>query len=614
MGGSAQHGAATKSWAGKQPATAQAEALSRQHVEMAPLDPHNAKLLDQVHPREWASPTPQPLYNMVVVGAGAGGLVTAAQAAKRGAKVALIERGMMGGDCLNVGCVPSKALLACAKRLAHVHGAEEFGVRGTVGSAAWLDFPVVMERMRRIRADIAAADSVERFTGPELGIDIFFGNAAFTGPSSVTVNGETLQFKKACIATGGRAAVPPVPGLATVPYRTNATIFNLTMLPARLAIIGAGPIGCELAQCFALFGSEVHVYDLAPAPLVREDQDAAKIVIAALERDGVAFHCSTDLASVAPSKGGKSGVDLSFRSGATESFDEILVCAGRTPNTENLGLAVAGVGLTKEGRILINDSLQTSNPDVYAVGDVCMSTQFTHVAGESAQLVVRNALCADTRSWSELAIPWATYTHPEIAHVGKYASELEAAGMTEGKADAPNSFSTFTMPIGGYDRPKCDGEKEGFVRIHVGAKGTILGATIVGAQAGELITTFTLAIQSAGGIGAVEIAKSIVPYPTVAEAVKYCCNQYNIQTWGGWPGLKATWTPVLVGALQPGASDTAGTPSTVVAGAAALPTAAGENQVKRSPAAMVSVPSICAGFFAGGACVAAVAFLRAAKL
>jgi|EP01046_Picozoa_sp_COSAG06_P046261 pyruvate/2-oxoglutarate dehydrogenase complex dihydrolipoamide dehydrogenase (E3) component len=424
------HGAAASTWAplaeraraleqlGQRSAALarEREASEREHVEMAPLDDDNARLLDQVHPHSWAPPTPAPLYNMVVVGAGAGGLVTAAQSAKRGAKVALIERGMMGGDCLNVGCVPSKALLACAKRMSAVRSAAEFGVHGA--SSPTLDFGEVMARMRRIRADIAEADSVQRFTGPDLGVDIFFGDAAFASRSCVTVGGHELNFQKACIATGGRAAVPPIPGLAGVPYRTNATVFNLTALPARLAIIGAGPIGCELAQAFALFGSEVHVYDLAPVPLAREDPDAAAIVIAALEKDGVTFHCSSDLASVA-SVGSPSSsslrvqVELSFRSsGGPEKFDEILVCAGRSPNVEGMGLDAAGVELTKEGRVAINDSLQTTNPSVYAVGDVCMSTQFTHVAGESAQLVVRNALCADKRSWSELAIPWATYTHP----------------------------------------------------------------------------------------------------------------------------------------------------------------------------------------------------------
>lgn len=361
-----------------------------------------------MHPHSWTQPTPAPVYNMVVVGAGAGGLVTAAQSAKRGATVALIERGMMGGDCLNIGCVPSKALLACAKRVAAVRSAVEFGVHT---SSLKVDFSQIMGRMRRIRADIAAADSIQRFTGPELGVDVFFGDATFTDKSRVTVGGIELHFKKACIATGGRAAIPPIPGLADVAYRTNATIFNLTTLPARLAVIGAGPIGCELAQAFALFGSDVHVYDVAPTPLVREDQDAAAIVIAALERDGVTFHCSTDLSSIA-TIGSSSQIQFSFRSGDLAVFDEVLVCTGRAPNVEGLGLDAAGVALTKEGRVSINDSLQTTNSNIYAVGDVCMSTQFTHVAGESAQLVVRNALCGDARRWSELAIPWATYTHP----------------------------------------------------------------------------------------------------------------------------------------------------------------------------------------------------------
>ena len=249
MAMSSAHGAPTTSWADAAPA----EALER--VEVAPLDADNARLLDQVHPHGWQAPSPAPLYNMVVIGAGAGGLVTAAQSSKRGGRVALIERGMMGGDCLNIGCVPSKALLACAKRLQQVRTAAEFGVG--VGGEPSLDFGEVMGRMRRLRADIAEADSVQRFAmGPELGVDVFFGDAAFASPSSVVVNGQTLNFKKATIATGGRAAVPPIPGLATAPHRTNATIFNLQTLPRRLAVIGAGPIGCELAQAFAVFGTQ----------------------------------------------------------------------------------------------------------------------------------------------------------------------------------------------------------------------------------------------------------------------------------------------------------------------------------------------------------------------
>ena len=247
MAPSSAHGAPTTSWADAAPA----EALER--VEVAPLDADNARLLDQVHPHGWQAPSPAPLYNMVVIGAGAGGLVTAAQSSKRGGRVALIERGMLGGDCLNIGCVPSKALLACAKRLQQVRTAAEFGVG--VGEPS-LNFGEVMGRMRRLRADIAEADSVQRFAmGPELGVDVFFGDAAFASPSSVVVNGQTLNFKKATIATGGRAAVPPIPGLATAPHRTNATIFNLQTLPRRLAVIGAGPIGCELAQAFAVFGT-----------------------------------------------------------------------------------------------------------------------------------------------------------------------------------------------------------------------------------------------------------------------------------------------------------------------------------------------------------------------
>ena len=553
-----------------------AEALRR--TEIGPLDEENAKLLDQVHPHSWVDPVAAPMYNMVAVGGGAGGLVTSAQASKRGGRVALIERNMLGGDCLNVGCVPSKALLACAHRYRLTKKAGDFGTKGT--DALSLDFGAVMARMRSLRTDIAANDSQQRFAG-DLGIDLFFGQAVFVGPDSISINGQTLHFRNACVATGGRAAVPPIPGLSESPFRTNATIFNLELAPRTLAIIGAGPIGCELAQAFAAFGTQVTLYDGASTVLPREDPDAAAEISKALEAEGVKLRLGVSILKVKPASemrrlGDESAIVVTKGAeGAEEEaveYELLLVCTGRRPNTEGLGLEQAGVVLEPHtGRVQVNDYLQTTNPLIYAVGDAALSSQFTHAAGESAQLVVRNALAGANERWSSLPVPACTYTHPELATVGRGATELLAVGYTEqpthqsptaedravaasaaARGGAANlgqrCFHTFTMPFGGYDRPKAEGETSGFVRIQVdSAGGSILGATVVGSMAGELISHFTLAIQAK--ISVSELARMMVPYPTHAEAIKYCCHQWNINRWGGWVGLRETWQPRLQASL-----------------------------------------------------------------
>ena len=483
---------------------------------VSPLDEHNTKFLDLLHPREWVDPKPKTSYNLVVIGAGAGGLVSAAGAAGVGARVALIEGHLLGGDCLTVGCVPSKALLRCAKAADAVRNASQFGVR--IDGEVSVDFGYVMERMRRLRAHIAPVDSAERYS-KQLGVDIFIGRGAFTGPNKIEVNGKTLKFAKAVVATGGTAAIPAIPGLSEAPYLTNATVFNLTELPQRLAVIGAGPIGLELAQAFQRFGSQVTVFSRSDKILPKEDPDAVKMVEASLRRDGVGFVYHVNYKRV-ESRDRTSPVTVVLEQHNEEralEFDALLVATGRKPAVKGLGLEHAGVDYDERLGVAVNDRLQTTNPDIYAVGDVASKYQFTHMADFSARLVIRNALFFGRDNFSNLLIPWATYTDPEVAHVGLYEKDLKGRNI---------EYATYTREFTDVDRGIVDGETEGFVKIHV-KKGTdrIMGATIVGSHAGDMISEITVAMQS--GMGLAKLANVIHPYPTAAEAIRQCGDAYN---------------------------------------------------------------------------------------
>ncbi|CAB5107649.1 Mercuric ion reductase (EC [Olavius algarvensis associated proteobacterium Delta 3] len=482
---------------------------------VSPMDEHNTKFMDLLHPKGWVDPEPKPSYNLVVIGAGAGGLVSAAGAAGVGARVALIESHLLGGDCLTVGCVPSKLLLRCAKAAA-VRNAAEFGVH--INGEVTVDFGFVMERMRRLRASIAPVDSAERYS-EKLGVDVFIGKGKFTGENTIEVNGKTLTFAKAVVATGGTAAVPDIPGLKQAPYLTNASVFNLTELPARLGVIGAGPIGLELAQAFQRLGSQVTVFSRSDKILPKEDPDAAQIVQHALRRDGVTFAYHVNYKGV-ETRGGKPPITVFVKDGNGErslEFDALLVAAGRKPTVRGLGLEDAGIEYDERRGVKVNDRMQTTNPDVYAVGDVASKYQFTHMSDFGARLVIRNALFFGRDKFSNLIIPWATYTEPEVAHVGLYEKDLEEQHI---------EFVTFTRVFADVDRGIVDGETEGFVKIHV-KKGTdqILGATIVGSHAGDMISEITVAMH--GGMGLGKLANVIHPYPTVAEAIRQCGDAYN---------------------------------------------------------------------------------------
>jgi pyruvate/2-oxoglutarate dehydrogenase complex dihydrolipoamide dehydrogenase (E3) component len=483
--------------------------------ELAPRDEHNLKLIENVHPPDWVNPEPAGRYNLVVVGAGTAGLVSAAGAAGMGAKVALVERHLMGGDCLNVGCVPSKTIIRAGRALADVRSAGRFGVQ--VPDGADVDFAAVMERVRRVRAQISPHDSARRFRD-EYGVDIFLGGGQFTGRDTVEVDGATLRFERAVIATGARAAVPPIPGLAEAGFLTNETVFNLTEQPARLAILGGGPIGCELAQTFARLGTEVTIIEMAEQFLPREDADAVEVLLRAFERDGVDVRLLTTLTRVEAPGGAKLLQLETDGKPATLEVDEILVGVGRSPNVDGLGLEAAGVAFDRQG-IEVNDFLRTSNRRIYAAGDVCSPFKFTHAADFMARAVIQNAFFgfAGRKRVSSLKIPWCTYTDPEIAHVGLYEHDAAAKGI---------ELSTFTVPMSGVDRAIAEGEDEGFVKIHV-KKGSdeIVGATAVARHAGEMISELTTAM--AGKIGLGKLASVIHPYPTQAEAIRKAGDLFN---------------------------------------------------------------------------------------
>ena len=478
-----------------------------------PDDCFHRALVDNVHPPAWRNPEFSGRYNLVIIGAGPGGVTAAREAAALGAKVALIERDFIGGDRLNIGCVPSKAIIRTARLYAEMRNANDYGgqVPGNIG----IGFPNVMARMRRIQARLSRATSAQRLS--EAGVDVYFGEARFAGPDTVAVAGDVLRFRKALIATGARPLTPPVPGLAESGYLTNENIFNLTECPGRLLVIGGGPLGCELAQAFCRFGSHVIIAQDDPTFLPREERDAAQVLSDALVRDGVEVHLNTAVVAV-HTDGVRKIVDLvSGGDKFSISVDEILAGIGRAPNVEGMDLEAAGVRYDTQTGIRVDDFLRTSNPRIYAAGDVCLEHKFTHVAEASARIAVRNALFLGRKRLSKLTIPWCTFTDPEIAHVGLYVREAREKAIP---------VRTFTILMHDVDRSVTDGEEDGFVKIHV-RQGTdrILGATVVARHAGEMINGLSVAISS--GIGLRAFARVMHSYPTQADAIKLAADAYT---------------------------------------------------------------------------------------
>ncbi len=466
-----------------------------------------------VRPDDWRNPRPVQRYNLAVIGAGTAGLVAARTAAAMGAKVALIERDRLGGTCLNTGCVPSKAVIRTSRLYAEMAHAEQYGAQ--VPADIVVDFSTVMQRVHAIRARVSRADSVSGLQAA--GVDVFFGEARFSGTDTLTVDGAQLRFGKAVIATGARPDTPQIPGLAEAGFLTNETAFELKELPRSLIVVGGGPLGCEMAQAFCRFGVRTIIVQTWPLFLPREERDAAQILSDAFARDGIEVRLNTTALGVRV-EGGQKLVELvcdDYRS--TVAVDAILTGTGRVPSVANMNLAAAGVDYDTTRGVGVDDFLRTSNPRIYAAGDACLDYKFNDTAAASARIVVSNALFHGRERLSALTIPWCTYTDPEIAHVGMYVRQAREQGIP---------VKTFTIPLHEVDRAIADSEEVGFVKIHVRERtDKILGATIVARHAGEMISEITLAIVA--GIGLGTLARVIHPYPTQAEAIWKAADAYR---------------------------------------------------------------------------------------
>jgi pyruvate/2-oxoglutarate dehydrogenase complex dihydrolipoamide dehydrogenase (E3) component len=438
--------------------------------------------------------------DLCVIGAGAGGLSVAAAAAALGAPVVLIEQGRMGGDCLNYGCVPSKALIAAARRVAELENAPAFGIRA---DAVQVDFAKVHAHVHSTIAALAPNDSAARFTA--LGVRVIAGHAEFRDPNTVVVNETAIAARRFVIATGSSPAIPPIPGLAQPPYLTNETIFDLTRLPEHLVVIGAGPVGLELAQAFRRLGSAVTVIDAA-IPLAKDDPECAALVVSTLEREGVVLRPNTRIVKIS---GDAQAVRLVLDdTSELVEGSHLLVAAGRAPNITNLGLDRAGIAVTAHG-ITVDRQLRTTNRRVYAIGDVAGGPQFTHLANYHAGIVIRHALFRLPVRASDAALPWVTYTDPELAQVGLSEAEARRRGL---------KVRVLRWPYHENDRAQIEQATRGHIKVLTTGRGRILGASIVGRDAGELISTFTLAIAQRLNIRA--LAGVMVPYPTLAEIGK----------------------------------------------------------------------------------------------
>src|SRR5262245_41113152 len=461
--------------------------------------------------------------DLCVIGAGAGGLSVAAAAAAFGVPVVLIERGRMGGDCLNYGCVPSKALLAAARHVADIAHAGALGVRT---NATEVDFAAVTKHVRDTIAALAPNDSVERFTG--LGVRVISGTARFTDPETVAVDDKvSIKARRFVIATGSTPFVPSIPGIAQTPFFTNETIFDLAVRPAHLLIIGGGPVGVEIAQAFRRLGSAVTVIEAA-TPLGKDDPECAAVVLAALAREGVLFRAGVRLVKVA----GASTIQVTLSGGEVIEGSHLMVAAGRTPATEGLGLERAGVASTQHG-ITVDRHLRTTNKRIYAIGDVIGGLQFTHVANDHAGIVIRHALFRLPARIRYDAIPWVTYTDPELAQVGLTEDQARRAG---------HAVRILRWPYHENDRARIERASGGHIKVVTNRRGRILGATIVGRNAGELVSTFTLAITQRLNIRA--LAGYIIPYQTLAEIGKRAAMSHFA------PGLTSPMVRRIIGWLR----------------------------------------------------------------
>ena len=482
-------------------------------IAVQTADNGRSELMAYARPPGWRNPDPAERYDLLVIGAGPAGLAAVEAGLDRGAKVALIERHFLGGVSLLTGSVPSKSIIRTARAYADMRSAQRFGA--TAPQSIQENFSIAMERMRRLRARISGYHSAERLK--TAGVDLYFGAARFATRDTVLLRDTTIHFANALIATGARPTRILIPGLKEAGYFTSEEIFDLKECPPRLLIVGGGPLGCELAQSFCRLGSKVIIAQHEAKFLPMEERDAAQLLSEVLARDGVEIHLNTTVASVRKATTGETLADLvSDDIISTVAVDHIGIGVGRTANVEGLDLEQAGVAFDTDRGVHVDDFLRTTNPRIYAAGDVCLAYKFTHAAEASAQLAVTNALFAGEKRWSAITIPWCTYTDPEIAHVGLYAREARERSIP---------VRTFTVLMHDTDRAVLDGQEKGFVKIHVReGSDEILGATIVASHAGEMINEITLAIDT--GIGLSVLARTIHAYPTQANAIKAAADAF----------------------------------------------------------------------------------------
>jgi pyruvate/2-oxoglutarate dehydrogenase complex dihydrolipoamide dehydrogenase (E3) component len=451
----------------------------------------------------------KPEFDIVVIGGGAGGLVVAAGGAALGAKVAVVERHRLGGDCLWAGCVPSKSLIKSARIAYEMRHADRWALAPADPQP---NLARVMERVGRVIKGIEPNDSPERFRG--LGVDVVFGSGKFVAPDAFEVDGRRLTARAFVIATGSRPAMPRIAGIEATPCLTNETVFDLREPVPSLIVIGAGPIGCELAQAFRRLGSEVTAIDAAPQILPREDPDLAAVVHQQLGAEGIRHHLGAAIIGA----GGRSGdVRVTVRTADGTSVvvagSHLLIAAGRAANVEGLGLDAAGVRLD-QGRLIVDDRLRTTNRNIYAIGDAAGGYQFTHVAEHHAGIVLRQAIFRMKWAKPSAVVPWCTYTDPELARVGLSETEARQRGV---------EHRVYRFAFDEIDRARAEDETEGFAKIVTYPKGRLLGAAIVGAHAGELIAEYVLALSK--GMRAGDLTGVIHAYPTLAQINRRVADQ-----------------------------------------------------------------------------------------